>query len=227
MVRFAFLRNLKGSLKQCKPESHLSISGIGLSMTYTPAFIIVGQYFEKRRALAMAIAGFSTGIGALCSPPVIILILKEYGFRGMLMILGGFSLNICVAGALFRPLNLHIGRNNLPKGLELSNIPNKEEDPNEAQKNDMLKTLSEDQDQDLMSTAVEQEKEVQVKQGSTRVKSMKRRFGKLFKSPSFLALAFLMFCFGHALGVTSSFLPALAVENNIEETKAALLYTIG
>lgn len=38
-------------------------SGIGFGLVYLPSILIVNQYFEKRRALAMGIAVCGSGIG--------------------------------------------------------------------------------------------------------------------------------------------------------------------
>ena len=45
-----------------------------------------------------------TGIGTLIFPPITQYMLDHYGFRGSILILGGVILNLCVCGALLRPL---------------------------------------------------------------------------------------------------------------------------
>ena len=81
----------------------LSFAGSGGSIGYVAATIVSMQYFRKRRSIAQAIAacGFSSGylLGAYLSP----LLVRSYGLSGAMLILGGITLNVCVAGLLLRP----------------------------------------------------------------------------------------------------------------------------
>ncbi|RWS29936.1 uncharacterized protein B4U80_06652 [Leptotrombidium deliense] len=83
-----------------------SISGIGLSLSYVTSIVIVAYYFEKRRSLATGLAVCGTGIGTFIFPPLTIFLLKEYTWRGTLLIMAGFFLNIVVFGAFMRDLDL-------------------------------------------------------------------------------------------------------------------------
>ncbi len=74
-------------------------------MTYTPGYLIVGEYFDKRKALAMAICNVGTGLGTLIFPTLILVFFNEFGYEGTFLVVGAISLNCCVSGALFRPLN--------------------------------------------------------------------------------------------------------------------------
>ncbi|ELK17132.1 Monocarboxylate transporter 14 [Pteropus alecto] len=58
-------------------------AGFGSGMAYLPAVVMVGRYFQKRRALAQGLSTTGTGFGAFLS---------------------AVSLNLCVCGALMRPL---------------------------------------------------------------------------------------------------------------------------
>ncbi|MBN3296708.1 MOT14 protein, partial [Amia calva] len=64
------------------------IAGIGSGMAYLPAVVMVGCYFQKRRALAQGLSTTGTG---------------EYGWRNTMLIHGAVNLNLCVCGALMRP----------------------------------------------------------------------------------------------------------------------------
>lgn len=88
----------------------LFIIGFGLCLSYTSGFIILGLYFDKRKALAMSIGTFSSGVSSLICPPVMIYVFRHSGFQGMFLLVAGISLHLCVAGALFRPLE-----DNFPK----------------------------------------------------------------------------------------------------------------
>lgn len=74
---------------------------------YAPTVIIVGLYFDKRRALAAGLSSAGIGIGTFIVPPLVELMLEELGFTGTFIILAGLGLNLCVTGALYRPLSLH------------------------------------------------------------------------------------------------------------------------
>ena len=45
-------------------------AGIGVSMIYIPAILIVGFYFEKKRAIANGISNSGSGLGAFIYAPL-------------------------------------------------------------------------------------------------------------------------------------------------------------
>ena len=79
-------------------------AGIGFGLMYLPAIVMVGFYFEKRRAFATGIAVCGSGIGAFVFAPVCDRLLSIYGWQGATWIIAGVVLNGVVVGALFRPL---------------------------------------------------------------------------------------------------------------------------
>lgn len=81
------------------------ISGLGFGLIYLPSIVIVGQYFEKRRSLALGLSMSGMGCGIFVFSPVSKYLIDEYGWKGALLIEAGFILNCAVCGALFRPLN--------------------------------------------------------------------------------------------------------------------------
>ncbi|XP_019943064.2 monocarboxylate transporter 12-B-like isoform X1 [Paralichthys olivaceus] len=80
------------------------LTGLGFALSYTPAIAMVGSYFSERKALAYGIAQSGSGIGTFILAPVVQLLIEHYSWRGALLILGGFVSNLCVCGALMRPL---------------------------------------------------------------------------------------------------------------------------
>ncbi|CAH1785572.1 unnamed protein product [Owenia fusiformis] len=84
--------------------SYSLLAGLGGSLVYTPGLVLVGQYFNKRRAIATGIASAGSGLGAFCFPPFIEYLLKKYTYSGAMLMLGAVQLNNVVAGALYRPL---------------------------------------------------------------------------------------------------------------------------
>ncbi|XP_076599413.1 monocarboxylate transporter 12-B-like isoform X2 [Chaetodon auriga] len=80
------------------------LTGLGFALSYTPAIAMVGRYFSERKALAYGIALSGSGIGTFILAPVVQLLIDHYSWRGALLIMGGFVSNLCVCGALMRPL---------------------------------------------------------------------------------------------------------------------------
>ncbi|XP_027862944.1 monocarboxylate transporter 12-B-like [Xiphophorus couchianus] len=80
------------------------LTGLGYALSYTTSIAMVGKYFNERKALAFGIALSGSGIGTFLLAPAVQLLIEHYSWRGALLILGGFVSNLCVCGALMRPL---------------------------------------------------------------------------------------------------------------------------
>ena len=78
--------------------------GFGGSLTYTPGLVIVGQYFDRFRAVATGTASMGSGVGVFLFPPMMTLLFSFYGFTGSFLLIGALELHHCIAGALYRPL---------------------------------------------------------------------------------------------------------------------------
>ncbi|KAM3931735.1 monocarboxylate transporter 14 [Leptodactylus fuscus] len=79
-------------------------AGIGSGMVYLPAVVMVGQYFQKRRALAQGLSTTGTGFGTFLITVFLKYLCAEFGWRNAMIIQGAVTLNLCVCGALMRPL---------------------------------------------------------------------------------------------------------------------------
>ena len=73
-------------------------------MIFIPAIIIVGLYFNKKRAIATGIATSGAGVGVFVYGYLCDYLLEEYDWRGTILILSGLLLNCVVCGILFRPI---------------------------------------------------------------------------------------------------------------------------
>ncbi|XP_058476888.1 monocarboxylate transporter 12-B-like [Solea solea] len=82
------------------------VTGLGFALCYTPALAMVGCYFRQRKALAYGIASSGSGIGTFVLAPTVQLLIELYSWRGALLILSAFVANLCVCGALLRPITL-------------------------------------------------------------------------------------------------------------------------
>lgn len=74
-------------------------------MSTTPGIILVSQYFDKHRALANGICVSGTAAGSFVFPLLIELLVKNFGFHGTILLLGGCMLHVCVSATLYRPLD--------------------------------------------------------------------------------------------------------------------------
>ncbi|XP_060098265.1 monocarboxylate transporter 14 [Heteronotia binoei] len=79
-------------------------AGIGSGMVYLPAVVMVGEYFQKRRALAQGLSTTGTGFGAFLMTVLLKYLCMEFGWRDAMFIQGAVCLNLCVCGALMRPI---------------------------------------------------------------------------------------------------------------------------
>ncbi|XP_062616851.1 monocarboxylate transporter 13-like [Saccostrea cucullata] len=90
--------------------SHGVIFGIAYGFSYGPSLVVLGRYFDKKRGLAATLGNMGVSFGSLIFPPVIRILLDTYGLRGALVVIGGLLLNLCVAGALMRPIAFYKDR---------------------------------------------------------------------------------------------------------------------
>ncbi|WAR04398.1 MOT9-like protein [Mya arenaria] len=81
------------------------IAGVGFSMSFISAIIVVGLYFNRRRAIATGIAMSGSGLGTFAYAYITDMLISQYDWRGTILILAGVLLNGVVCGILFRPLS--------------------------------------------------------------------------------------------------------------------------
>lgn len=105
------------------------IGGIGFSMIYIPAVIVVGYYFERWRALATGIAMCGSGVGTFLMAPLCTSLIEQFGWRMALMWLSLLILLCVLCGAMFRPLDsvqVTIGDDEIVEKFEIkekNNLP--------------------------------------------------------------------------------------------------------
>lgn len=98
------------------------IGGIGMGLVYLPSIVMVGYYFEEKRAIAtgklscsivfrkrlkisrLGIVTAGTGIGSITFGPLSRFLFNLFGWRVGLLILSGILLLCAVCCALMRPL---------------------------------------------------------------------------------------------------------------------------
>ncbi|XP_032818330.2 monocarboxylate transporter 13-like isoform X2 [Petromyzon marinus] len=100
---------LCASFAHCLLHLYLSLgllTGFGWAMVFSPSISTLSKYFDKRRSLALGIAFSGVGMSSFAFSPLFQMLVETYTWRGALMILAGLELNLCVCGALLRPIRL-------------------------------------------------------------------------------------------------------------------------
>ena len=168
-------------------------------MTFVPAYVMVGQYFDKHRGKAMSLATMGSGAGNVFFAALIPLLFSAYGFSGMFFILGAIQLNHVVSASVYRPPH------------ETATAKTVEEKPHdvplvEAGANDV---------KDLKS--------VEEKNDSALLQSL-HHLSALLTNVTFLTYAFVIVGMQFCLVVFLIFLPKLALETGARESQ--LWYTL-
>ena len=93
---------------------------------YLPAIVMVGYYFERRRALATGIAVCGSGIGAFVFAPLCEVLIATCSWKGATLIISGICLNGVVCGLLFIPVDDRPRRRNRRDGNKSPEVPDSE-----------------------------------------------------------------------------------------------------
>ncbi|KAM9360181.1 monocarboxylate transporter 13 [Symphorus nematophorus] len=99
---------LLASLDLSLPGLYLTmgiLQGIGISFSWIPATSMVSHYFVRWRPIAYAIASSGECVFSVMFSPFFQWLIEMYTWQGSLLIIGGLQLNLCVCGALMRPLD--------------------------------------------------------------------------------------------------------------------------
>ncbi|KAK7165080.1 hypothetical protein R3I94_003452 [Phoxinus phoxinus] len=95
------------SLGLSLPWMYLSVGvlqGLGVSFSWIPANSMVSHYFKRWRPIAYSIASSGECVFAMGFSPFFQWLIDSYSWQGSLLIIGGLQLNLCVCGALMKPL---------------------------------------------------------------------------------------------------------------------------
>ncbi|KAL6478955.1 hypothetical protein MHYP_G00123880 [Metynnis hypsauchen] len=107
------------------------LTGFGYALTWTPTVAMLGCYFEKRRPMANALASAGECIITFLFTPFFQLLVDEYSWRGAMLVLGAVQLNLCVCGALLRPLS-NLAEKHPTEGDRLEEMSQTHMDPERA-----------------------------------------------------------------------------------------------
>ncbi|XP_035198450.1 monocarboxylate transporter 6 isoform X2 [Oxyura jamaicensis] len=85
------------------------ITGLGSCFSFQAGVTALGHYFVRWQALANAMASTGVSLGFTLWPLLSQYMLDEMGWRNTFLIFGGILLNCCVCGAIMRPVQLASG----------------------------------------------------------------------------------------------------------------------
>lgn len=80
------------------------VTGTGVSLFNIGTYASIPVYFGKKQRIAVAFTSFGTGTGSMLWPLICRALLKNFGWRGNLLITGGIVLNVCSLSLFFKPL---------------------------------------------------------------------------------------------------------------------------
>lgn len=134
--------------------------GIGIGFHNPPIYILLGEYFDKRKGLANAIFLSANALGGIVMPPLYRYVFDEYGLRGGLVITAGITLNSLVAAALLRPSEFYTKNGpktfNTDKDVSLTKPNNSENNFEECDSGTLYPLLSKETEKQSSSSLTRQ-----------------------------------------------------------------------
>ena len=80
----------------------MDVLGVGGMLVFSPSYVAVSQWFDKKKGKAMALSTLGTAFGGICMAPLMALLVDKYGYFGTMLIAGALLFNVSVGGALYR-----------------------------------------------------------------------------------------------------------------------------
>jgi MFS family permease len=117
------------------------VGGLTTGCTYIASLIIIPEYFDKKKGVATGITMAGSGLGSFAISPLVSFIIELTDWRFSMSICACCILQICVCGALLRPLNPRSTNNSSksaknPKSkLEMKNLNNTDVEIQKGQDN--------------------------------------------------------------------------------------------
>lgn len=85
------------------------LGGFGTGIAIASAFVALNTFFDKKRGQAVGFSMAGTTLAMMLVPQLIHVLLKSYGFRGTMLIIGAWALHSVVGACLLRPLETRKG----------------------------------------------------------------------------------------------------------------------
>ncbi|CAF3418435.1 unnamed protein product [Rotaria socialis] len=99
------------------------IGGIGMGLVYLPSIVMVGYYFDEKRAIATGIVTAGTGIGSITFGPLSRFLFDRFGWKHGLLILAAILLNCVICCIFMQPLKA-VRKRRILQPIELSDVAN-------------------------------------------------------------------------------------------------------
>lgn len=179
---------------------------------------MLGWYFDSRRPLANALASTGECILTFILTPLFQLLVDHFSWRGAMLVQGAIQLNLCVCGALLRPLGAPSQQRDADEEGELAKEP---EAPTGA-------SLKLNMDTGLKPVLVDANQKLDAKPGSLCVNSDLRRYVDYTLVTN---VQFVVYSFFGVFAALGFFAPALflvpyARSHGLDEYEAALLVSL-
>ena len=77
--------------------------GLGCACAYTPSLAVVGGWFVRNRSAALGVAASGTGCGMMITPPLVAMLIADFGWRQACVLVGwGCGLLLLIAAAMVK-----------------------------------------------------------------------------------------------------------------------------
>ncbi|XP_046582881.1 monocarboxylate transporter 12-like [Haliotis rubra] len=201
------------------------IAGIGASLPYLSASVILGQNFRSKLGLASGISECGGGMGTVFMPMVFETLLVTYGWRGTLMILSAIVLNVCVCGALYQSISPPKTEKNRLKKEKFEQFVGESTYPRENISPYILQSYY---NGSVVTT--DKEKNFDFTQGDCLKEITKACSSKfslhIFTNSEYILYTFAVFFFNLWVGVPYVYLSDKAIEHGVDKENASLLLSI-
>ncbi|XP_045170661.2 monocarboxylate transporter 13-like [Mercenaria mercenaria] len=82
------------------------LTGLGLGINYNGCMSAINVYFDTYKTLAAGISSVGHNLGLIIFADTIVSLEENFGWRGMLLILGGIALNLCACAIVMFPIEV-------------------------------------------------------------------------------------------------------------------------
>ncbi|KAG5336532.1 MOT1 protein, partial [Acromyrmex charruanus] len=106
--------------------SYSVLGGLGTGLAMASSFVALNTFFDKKRGQAVGFSMAGNALAMMFIPLLVHMLLDIYGFRGTILIAGGWALHSLVGSCLLRPLEAQ------------SPAPSVEKKSNEERENEAL-----------------------------------------------------------------------------------------
>ncbi|KAI8752809.1 monocarboxylate transporter 9 isoform X1 [Biomphalaria glabrata] len=81
----------------------MTVKGACIAVTNVPSIALISKYFDKRKSLATALACSGMAVGSMGAPPLVEIMLQNYGLQWTYILMAALELNAIWAAMLLRP----------------------------------------------------------------------------------------------------------------------------